>query len=191
PVGPPARGEGGRAEDGGVDPRRVRLAGRGARGRPVRGAAGGAAPLPPNRDDGRLRPSPLPDRPEARLGGGVLTRELLGPRQPRRAIRGARRRLMQVVSSEALAGLHPTGFHPESPRRLEVLLEAFPERTGCAPASVEQVERCHTARHVARIRAIGANTWLDADTPASATSFEAALLAAGGAIEAVRSGGFA
>ncbi|HZO62749.1 MAG TPA: histone deacetylase [Gaiellaceae bacterium] len=98
---------------------------------------------------------------------------------------------MQVVSSEALAGLHPTGFHPESPRRLEVLLEAFPERTGCAPASVEQVERCHTARHVARIRAIGANTWLDADTPASATSFEAALLAAGGAIEAVRSGGFA
>jgi acetoin utilization deacetylase AcuC-like enzyme len=33
--------------------------------------------------------------------------------------------------------------------------------------------------------------WLDADTPASETTYEAALLAAGAAIEAVRRGGFA
>ena len=36
-----------------------------------------------------------------------------------------------------------------------------------------------------------APTWLDADTAASETSFEAALYAAGAAIEAARSGGFA
>ena len=47
------------------------------------------------------------------------------------------------------------------------------------------------AEHVARIRGIDGPTWLDGDTPASATSFEAALLAAGAAIEAVRTGGFA
>ena len=39
--------------------------------------------------------------------------------------------------------------------------------------------------------AIDGATWLDGDTPASETSFEAALLAAGGAIEAARTGGFA
>ena len=47
------------------------------------------------------------------------------------------------------------------------------------------------AEHVARIRAIDGDTWLDGDTPASATSFEAALLAAGASVEAARAGGFA
>jgi acetoin utilization deacetylase AcuC-like enzyme len=98
---------------------------------------------------------------------------------------------MEVVSSEALARLHPTGHHPESPRRLEVLLESLGAWTEATPATVEQVERCHTAEHVARIRRIDADTWLDGDTPASATSFEAALLAAGAAVEAARTGGFA
>jgi acetoin utilization deacetylase AcuC-like enzyme len=41
------------------------------------------------------------------------------------------------------------------------------------------------------IRAIEGETWLDGDTVASETTFEAALLAAGAAIEAVRVGGFA
>ena len=98
---------------------------------------------------------------------------------------------MDFVSSEALARLHPTGHHPDSPRRLEVLLDATVEWREAAPATIEQVERCHTAEHVARIRGIREPTWLDADTPASATSFEAALLAAGAAIEAARTGGFA
>ena len=97
---------------------------------------------------------------------------------------------MELVSNAALASLHPTVHHPESTRRLEVLLEAVGEWQECGPASVEQVERCHTPEHVARIRAVESDTWLDADTPASATSFEAALLAAGGAIEAARVGGF-
>ncbi|MGE5273705.1 MAG: histone deacetylase [Verrucomicrobiota bacterium] len=98
---------------------------------------------------------------------------------------------MEFVSNGALARLHPTGHHPESPRRLEVLLDAIGEWREAAPATVEQIERCHTAEHVARIRGIDEPTWLDADTPASATSFEAALLAAGAAIEAARMRGFA
>jgi acetoin utilization deacetylase AcuC-like enzyme len=98
---------------------------------------------------------------------------------------------MDVVSNAALARLHPTLHHPESPRRLEVLLEAVGTYAESGPATVAQIERCHTPEHVARIRAIDADTWLDGDTPASATSFEAALLAAGAAIEAARTGGFA
>jgi len=41
------------------------------------------------------------------------------------------------------------------------------------------------------VRSIDAPTWLDADTPASATTFEAALLSAGAAITAVGIEGFA
>jgi acetoin utilization deacetylase AcuC-like enzyme len=98
---------------------------------------------------------------------------------------------VEVISHEALGRLHPTGHHPESPRRLEVLLESLGAWTEAAPATVEQVERCHTAEHVAKIRGIEQDSWLDGDTPASATSFEAALLAAGAAIAAARTGGFA
>jgi acetoin utilization deacetylase AcuC-like enzyme len=98
---------------------------------------------------------------------------------------------MDVLSNEALARLHPTGHHPESPRRLEVLLAAVGGWAEVGPATVEQIERCHIAEHVARVRDITGDTWLDGDTPASPTSFEAALLAAGGAVEAARTGGFA
>jgi acetoin utilization deacetylase AcuC-like enzyme len=44
---------------------------------------------------------------------------------------------------------------------------------------------------VRQIREIQGPTWLDGDTPASETSYEAALLAAGTAIDAARDGGFA
>jgi acetoin utilization deacetylase AcuC-like enzyme len=98
---------------------------------------------------------------------------------------------MHVLSHEAMARLHPTEHHPEAPRRLEVLLGAIGEWTEAGPATSEQVERCHTPEHVAVVRSIDSDTWLDGDTPASPTSFEAALIAAGGAIEAARTGGFA
>jgi acetoin utilization deacetylase AcuC-like enzyme len=98
---------------------------------------------------------------------------------------------MNVVSHAALAELHPTAHHPETPRRLEVVLAALDAWTDAVPATDEQVERCHTAEHVARIRAVDEETWLDGDTPASATSYEAALLAAGGAIQAAATGAFA
>jgi acetoin utilization deacetylase AcuC-like enzyme len=98
---------------------------------------------------------------------------------------------MNVVSHAALAELHPTAHHPETPRRLEAVLGALDGWTDAVPATDEQVERCHTAEHVARIRAVSEETWLDGDTPASATSYEAALLAAGGAIQAAATGDFA
>jgi acetoin utilization deacetylase AcuC-like enzyme len=41
------------------------------------------------------------------------------------------------------------------------------------------------------VRSVAEPTWLDADTPVSETSFEAALLAAGAAIAAAERGGFA
>jgi acetoin utilization deacetylase AcuC-like enzyme len=98
---------------------------------------------------------------------------------------------MEVVSHPALATLHPTGSHPESPQRLAVLLETIGSWTEATPATVEQVERCHTAAYVERIRGLTGETWLDGDTPASETSYEAALLAAGGAIQAAAREGFA
>jgi acetoin utilization deacetylase AcuC-like enzyme len=98
---------------------------------------------------------------------------------------------MEVVSHPALAKLHPTGHHPESQQRLAVLLEAVGSWTDATPATVEQVERCHTPAHVERIRGLTGETWLDGDTLASETSYEAALLAAGGAIQAAATQGFA
>jgi acetoin utilization deacetylase AcuC-like enzyme len=49
----------------------------------------------------------------------------------------------------------------------------------------------HSEEHVARIRAVTEPEWLDADTMASATTFEAACIAAGTAIEAALRGAFA
>ena len=98
---------------------------------------------------------------------------------------------MDVISHADLASLHPTSHHPETPRRLELLQAAIGSWTDAVPATVEQIERCHTAEHVARIRSIDGPTWLNGDTPASETSYEAALLAAGGAIQAAATGAFA
>jgi acetoin utilization deacetylase AcuC-like enzyme len=79
---------------------------------------------------------------------------------------------------------------PESPERLAVLLEAF-EYDEVGPAPVEAILRCHDEEYVERIRAIAEPTWLDGDTFASETSFQAALLAAGAAAAAAERGGFA
>ena len=58
-------------------------------------------------------------------------------------------------------------------------------------ATEEEILRCHDRAHLERILSISEQTWLDADTPASETTAEAALLAAGTAIEAARRGAFA
>jgi acetoin utilization deacetylase AcuC-like enzyme len=86
--------------------------------------------------------------------------------------------------------LHPTGHHPERPERLAALLEAFSWTEG-RRATEAEILRCHSAEHLAQIRGITAPTWLDSDTPASETTYEAALLAAGTAIEAAARNGFA
>ena len=59
----------------------------------------------------------------------------------------------------------------------------------CTPASEEDVLRCHTPELLEQVRT--ARGFLDPDTICTASTYEAALLAAGAAIEAVRRGGFA
>ena len=58
-------------------------------------------------------------------------------------------------------------------------------------ATEDELLLCHTEEHVARVRAIDDPTWLDYDTIGSETTYEAARLAAGTAIEAALRGGFA
>jgi acetoin utilization deacetylase AcuC-like enzyme len=67
----------------------------------------------------------------------------------------------------------------------------FPDWTEGRAATQEEILRCHARVHVEHVLSIRDETWLDLDTPASATTGEAALLAAGTAIEAARQGGFA
>jgi acetoin utilization deacetylase AcuC-like enzyme len=56
---------------------------------------------------------------------------------------------------------------------------------------VDELWLVHTREHVAHVRAVVDPTWLDYDTMASATTYDAAALAAGTAIEAALRGGFA
>jgi acetoin utilization deacetylase AcuC-like enzyme len=69
-----------------------------------------------------------------------------------------------------------------------VLHERFPF-TECRPAAEADVLRCHDRSLVDRVRET--RGWIDADTPCTETTYGAALLSAGAAIEAVRVGGFA
>ena len=93
-----------------------------------------------------------------------------------------------LVSSASFAHLHPTGSHPESQQRLTVLHERF-GFVECEPATEADILRCHTPELVELVRT--GRGWLDADTICTESTYEAALLAAGAAIEAVRLGGFA
>jgi acetoin utilization deacetylase AcuC-like enzyme len=99
------------------------------------------------------------------------------------------------VSHPDLVALHPTGKgHPEARERLQALHAAFPGYLEAGPASVADIVACHDPDYVSRIRALaeaGKTVLEDPDTVVSATSYDAALLAAGCAIAAVRIGGFA
>src|SRR5207249_10261653 len=95
---------------------------------------------------------------------------------------------IELVSHSSFAHLHPTGNHPESQQRIAVLHERFPF-VECGPATVEDVLRCHTSALVERVQTTRGH--LDPDTVCTETTYEAALLAAGAAIEAARRGGFA
>jgi acetoin utilization deacetylase AcuC-like enzyme len=97
---------------------------------------------------------------------------------------------VQVLSHADFARLHPTGDHPERGERIEVLQRAFQWREA-GPADRADIERCHTRALIDLIESIDRPTMLDLDTVCSETSYEAALLAAGAAIESARVGGFA
>jgi acetoin utilization deacetylase AcuC-like enzyme len=91
---------------------------------------------------------------------------------------------------------HETGAHPENKARIPAI-ESELERRGWlgwerreAPeATTAQLERIHPAEHIEHIRSTAAagGGWFDADTVASAGSWEAALHAAGGACALVDS----
>jgi acetoin utilization deacetylase AcuC-like enzyme len=69
-----------------------------------------------------------------------------------------------------------------------VLHERFPF-VECTPATTADVLRCHAPAVIELVR--DTRGWIDADTICTESTYEAALLAAGAAIEAVRCGGFA
>ena len=98
---------------------------------------------------------------------------------------------MNVYSHADFSRLHPTFGHPESTERLAVLLAAFPDFVAGRAATEEEVTRCHSRAFLELLRSIGEPTQLEPNTIASETSYEAAMLAAGTAIEAARAGGFA
>jgi acetoin utilization deacetylase AcuC-like enzyme len=98
---------------------------------------------------------------------------------------------MELLSHPELGRLHPTGDHPERPGRIGVLFERFPGIAESPEAEPVDLERCHTPEHVALIRSLTEPTLFDLDTVGSGTTWRAALLAAGAAIEATRRGGFA
>ena len=92
-----------------------------------------------------------------------------------------------------MAHLHPMGHHhhPERPERLAILLESLGRGRDGVRASREQIERAHDTVYVEAIASIHEETWLDGDTLAGPTTWEAARLAAGCAIAAVETGDFA
>ncbi|MGH3044438.1 MAG: histone deacetylase family protein [Gaiellaceae bacterium] len=99
-----------------------------------------------------------------------------------------------VVSHPSFAALHPTGGHPERQERIAVLLDAFPDFVEARPATVEQVAAVHDRDYIEAARVVsesGRPTLLDADTICTSTTYEAAILAAGAAIQAVELSGFA
>jgi acetoin utilization deacetylase AcuC-like enzyme len=98
---------------------------------------------------------------------------------------------VELLSHPELARLHPTGDHPERPARLRVLLDRFPDFTRGREAGVVDLERCHAPEYVERIRSVDSPTLFGLDTICSESTWRAALLATGTAIEAVRLGGFA
>ncbi|HNR29920.1 MAG TPA: histone deacetylase [Candidatus Hydrogenedentes bacterium] len=96
-----------------------------------------------------------------------------------------------VFRDEALR--HNTGFgHPESSERLRAILNAFqqagidPPRVDVAPATRKELLRVHSEYHVDTIERVCAQhlPYPDPDTVMGNGSWEAALLAAGGAIAA-------
>jgi acetoin utilization deacetylase AcuC-like enzyme len=109
----------------------------------------------------------------------------VGARRSGEAARGGG---IELLATPRLATLHPTGGHPECGERIAVL--PFDEEIERA-ASRDQLERVHAPAYLDRLRAIEQSTMLDADTIATETSWEAATLAAGLALEAVDSGAFA
>jgi acetoin utilization deacetylase AcuC-like enzyme len=91
---------------------------------------------------------------------------------------------------------HNQPSHPENARRLERILDTLEEEGVLErltlleprPASEEELRSVHTARHIESVRQVAERGvgHMDADTYVSPQSFEAAKMAAGGLIRAVK-----
>lgn len=101
--------------------------------------------------------------------------------------------MIDAISHPSLARLHPTASHghPECEHRLHVILEATGDVIEGRPATREQIESVHDHAYVSTVVELDGERWLDPDTIGSSTTWEAASLAAGCAIDAVARGGFA
>lgn len=91
---------------------------------------------------------------------------------------------------------HDTGgMHPENPERLRAILRGLKEsqlwdrlmHVTPVPATEEQILRVHTKKHFDYVRECSrrGSVWIDTDTHISPQSFQAALLAAGAAVQGV------
>jgi acetoin utilization deacetylase AcuC-like enzyme len=100
---------------------------------------------------------------------------------------------VDVISHPSFATLHAPDSrgNDEHPGRLRSLHDRFPDYIVGEPSSRSRIELVHSAGYVDSIEAVSSEVWLDPDTYATATTWEAACLAAGCAIEAVSRGGFA
>jgi acetoin utilization deacetylase AcuC-like enzyme len=89
---------------------------------------------------------------------------------------------------------HDLPSHPENARRLKQILSTLGETGMLArltlleprPATAEELQRVHTAAHIERVQHVAqaGGGYLDPDTYVSPRSFEAALMAAGGLVQA-------
>jgi acetoin utilization deacetylase AcuC-like enzyme len=100
---------------------------------------------------------------------------------------------VDVISDSRFVELHhsATAQSPEHAGRLEVLLERFPDHVRAEPAGRDRIELVHSPSYVDSIESNDAAVWLDPDTYAVASTWEAACIAAGCAIRAVEVGGLA
>jgi acetoin utilization deacetylase AcuC-like enzyme len=100
---------------------------------------------------------------------------------------------VDVISHPGFGTLHVPNTHgnAEHPGRLLCLHQRFPDYAVGDAAPVSHIQLVHSSQYVRSIEAIADDVWLDPDTYANGTTWEATLLAAGCAIAAVESGGFA
>ncbi len=100
---------------------------------------------------------------------------------------------MDVISDVRFVELHDSAAarSPEHAGRLRVLLERFPEHIGAEPVGRDRLELVHSPAYVDAIQGIDAEGWLDPDTYATPSTWDAACLAVGCALRAVEVGGLA
>jgi len=100
-----------------------------------------------------------------------------------------------IVKDERYLNHHMGGFHPESPKRLEVIYAMLrePDMAGkfvevpVREATREELLLVHSSPYIDKLAATAGKdyVYLDPDTQTAAGSYEAALLAAGGLCQAI------